>query len=259
MGNALTEPRVGRHSARCATAATDAAAERGALRLRLHAGMAELDLDTAPAERLLDYLALLVKWNRVYNLTAIRDPLAMLRQHLLDSLSIVPPLAARLPAREGARWRIVDVGSGAGLPGVVLALAWPQAELLLVEPVDKKAAFLRQCQAELALTNLKIAATRVEALGAAGPAGPFDLIVCRAFASLADYANAVEPIAGADTLVAAMKGTLAPDELAALPPGWSIVETLQLRVPELAAARHLVLMRHLAGAPGEPSARAASH
>jgi len=223
--------------------------DRDALRARLLAGLAELDLDVAPAERLLDYLALLVKWGRVYNLTAIRDPLAMLRQHLFDSLSIVGPLAARLHAGTGARWRVVDVGSGAGLPGIVLALAWPQAEVLLVEPVDKKAAFLRQCQAELALANVKVSAGRVEALAAADAEPRPDLIVCRAFASLADFVAAVERIAGPDTLIAAMKGTLAADELAALPPGWSVAETLPLRVPELDAARHLVLMRRLAGAP----------
>jgi len=246
MGSAPPEPPMTRRSARAAPA-TDF--DRDALRERLLGGLAESGLGAAPAERLLDYLALLVKWGRVYNLTAIRDPLAMLRQHLFDSLSIVGPLAARLPTRPGARWRVVDVGSGAGLPGIVLALAWPQAEVLLVEPVGKKAAFLRQCQAELALANIEVSASRVEAL-AAGDAEPRpDLIVCRAFASLADFAEAIERIAGPDTLVAAMKGALPLDELAALPPGWSVIETLPLRVPELDAARHLVLMRRHAGAP----------
>ena len=223
--------------------------DRDTLRARLLGGLAELGLDAAPAERLLDYLALLLKWGRVYNLTAIRDPLAMLRQHLFDSLSIVAPLAARMPIRSGARWRVADVGSGAGLPGIVLALAWPQAEVLLVEPVDKKAAFLRQCQAELALANVRVSASRVEALAAADVESPPDLIVCRAFASLADFAEAIQRIVGPDTLIAAMKGALALDELAALPPGWSVAETLPLRVPELDAARHLVLMRRLASAP----------
>lgn len=243
MGSA--PPEVTRRPAR---GAAGAALERDALRARLLAGLAELDLDAAAAEPLLDYLALLVKWGRVYNLSAIRDPIAMLRQHLFDSLSIVAPLAARLPARTGAPWRLVDVGSGAGLPGIVLAMVWPQAEVLLVEPVDKKAAFLRQCRAELALANVRVLASRVEALDPGDVVPHPDLIVCRAFASLADFATAVERITGPETLAAAMKGAPGADEMAAVPPGWSVAESLPLRVPELDATRHLVLMRRLAGA-----------
>jgi 16S rRNA (guanine527-N7)-methyltransferase len=218
--------------------------DRTPLRERLVAGLAELGLDASLADCLLDYLALLVKWNGVYNLTAVREPDAMLRQHLLDSLSVVAPLAARLPQRDGAPGgHIIDVGSGAGLPGIVLALAWPRANVVLVEPVGKKAAFLRQCQGELALTNLRVEATRAESLDAPEAGQAPDLVVCRAFASLADFAKAIDRLVGPRTVIAAMKGAAPDAEIAALPAHWTVTEVLPLRVPELDAARHLVLMQ----------------
>lgn len=224
--------------------------DRTALSQRLRAGLAALGLDESLAGRLLDYLALLAKWNGVYNLTAVRDPAQMLTQHLLDSLSIVAPLAVRMPERDGATaGRIVDVGSGAGLPGIVLAIVWPHARVLLVEPVGKKAAFLRQCRGELALTNLEVAATRVEALSDVQRQPVPDLIVCRAFASLAGYVVAVDRLAGPNTLVAAMKGVLPADEIAALPAPWTVASVEPLHVPELAAARHLLLLKRNPQAP----------
>ncbi len=228
--------------------------DRAALSQRLRAGLAALGLDDSPVERLLDYLALLVKWNGVYNLTAVRDPARMLTQHLLDSLSIVAPLAERMPAHIGATTgRVVDVGSGAGLPGIVLAIVWPRAEVLLVEPVGKKAAFLRHCRGELALTNLDVAATRVEALGDAQRQPVPDLIVCRAFASLADYVTAVDRLAGPDTLVAAMKGAVPADEIAALPAPWTVDSVQPLHVPELAATRHLLVLKRSRHDPTDTS------
>ncbi len=223
----------------------------------LLSGLDVLGLDPALASRLLDYLALLLKWNGVHNLTAVRDPLAMLRQHLLDSLAVAGPLGQRLPQRQGAPCgRVLDVGSGAGLPGVVLALAWPQAAVQLVEPVGKKAAFLRQCRLELGLDNLDVAALRVEQLPQTGAGAP-DLVVCRAFASLADFAAAIDRIAGPDTLVAAMKGVAPEAEIAALPPGWTATALLPLRVPQLDAERHLVLMRRVRPGP-QPRSHAES-
>jgi 16S rRNA (guanine527-N7)-methyltransferase len=217
--------------------------DRTALAPPLRAGLDALGLDRTLAEPLLDYLALLVKWNAVYNLTAVRDPAQMLVQHLLDSLAVVPPLAPRLPRRAGLPGgQVVDVGSGGGLPGIVLAMAWPRAEVLLVEPVGKKAAFLRQCQAELALTNIRITEAHVESLGAAQCPAP-DLIICRAFASLADYVAAIDRLAGPATTVAAMKGTWPADEIAALPPAWTLREALPLSVPDLDATRHLLLLQ----------------
>lgn len=236
---------VPRHSSRPDAARPRAGDfDRAALSQRLRAGLAVMGLDESLATRLLDYLALLVKWNGVYNLTAVRDPAQMLTQHLLDSLSIVAPLAARMPRRDGATaGRVVDVGSGAGLPGIVLAIAWPQAEVLLVESVGKKAAFLQHCRGELALTNLDVAAARVEALGDAQRQPVPDLIVCRAFASLADYVTAVDRITGPRTVVAAMKGVVPADEIAALPVPWTVASIQALQVPELAAARHLLLLQ----------------
>lgn len=244
-GRKPAHPAADRSSPRGADLRRENGFDRALLSERLLSGLDSLGLDAGLASPLLDYLALLVKWNGVYNLTAVREPVEMLRQHLLDSLSIVVPLAARLPRRDGAPCgRVVDVGSGAGLPGIVLALAWPQAQVLLVEPIGKKAAFLRQCQAELALTNVSVAASRVEDLPEPAPGQAPDLVVCRAFASLADFAAAIARLAGPATLAAAMKGAVPGDEIAALPAGWSVTDVLPLRVPQLEAARHLVLMQH---------------
>lgn len=211
---------------------------------------------TAPAlvERLLDYLALLAKWNTTYNLTAIRDPAQMLVQHLLDSLTVVRPLAACLPQRDGApTGSLVDVGSGAGLPGIVLAIAWPAVRVLLVESVGKKAAFLRQCCAELALTNVEVTAVRVESLDIAARGFP-DLVVCRAYATLADYVRSVEHFVGPGTTVAAMKGVEPTGEIAALPPEWSVSASVPLAVPGLEARRCLVHLTRIASR-GEPGGR----
>lgn len=230
----------------------------------------------AVADQLLDYLSLLLRWNTTYNLTAIRDPEQMLTLHLLDSAAIVPPLHQRLlqkaeplaktpellarmperPAQEPRAHlrslRIVDVGSGAGLPGIVLAILWPHAHVQLVEPVGKKAAFLRQVTAELALTNLTVHEARVETLPAAEPAAP-DLVVCRAFASLADFATSIAELVGPRTLVAAMKASDSREEIAELPHGWRCRETLPLRVPGLDAQRHLILLAADDGADVAPA------
>ncbi len=202
----------------------------------------------ALADSLLRYVALLVKWNRTYNLTAVREPEQMLVQHVFDCAAIVAPLKElvqerrALPDADGARWRIVDVGSGAGLPGVVLALLWPEADLVLVEPVAKKAAFLHQVKTELALANLTIARCRVEDLPASDV--PPDAIVCRAFASLADYVAALGPLPGPRTVVAAMKAHVDEAEKCALTNQWRICRDIPLHVPELGAARRLVVLEH---------------
>lgn len=215
---------------------SQAAFDREALEAELRAGLAELGLVLPePAiGALLDYLALLAKWNAVYNLTAVREPRAMLVQHLLDSLAIVPPLAAH-----GRFDCVVDVGSGGGLPGIVLAIVWPESRIHLVEPVGKKAAFLRQCAVELALAHVEVHATHVEALQP-GPALSADLIVCRAFASLADFVAGIARLVGPTTIVAAMKGVVPHDEIAALPADWRVAEILPLKVPMLQAERHLL-------------------
>jgi 16S rRNA (guanine527-N7)-methyltransferase len=203
----------------------------------LRQGVAELGLvlDEPTLRQLLDYLDLLRKWNGVYNLTAVRDPAQMLVQHLLDSLAIVPVLRRRYDL---ARASIADVGAGAGLPGIPLAIVQPTAKILSIEPVGKKSAFQRQVCSELALTNIEVYTGRAESI-----ARPVDLVLCRAFASLADFVDAAAGLTGPRTALVAMKGQRAgiDAEIAALPPGYTVdVEPLQ--VPFLAAERHLVCL-----------------
>jgi 16S rRNA (guanine527-N7)-methyltransferase len=184
-----------------------------------------LALSAGARGRLLDYVALLAKWNRTYNLTAIRDPLAMVAQHLLDSLSVLPHLPL------GSRARLADAGSGAGLPGIPLAIARPDWRVVLAESSQKKAAFLRQAAIELVLDNVEVHEGRVEAWR---PQPLFDLVISRAFAALADFIAACRHLAGPAGTLAAMKGAAPKD----LRPGCSLIP---LRVPLLDAQRHLVL------------------
>ena len=196
----------------------------------LDRGLAELGLElpAGARERLLEYVALLVKWNRTYNLTAIRDPLAMVAHHLLDSLAVLPhlPLA-------GAGARLADAGSGAGLPGIPLALAQPQWRVALAESSQKKAAFLRQAAIELALDNVEVHEGRVEAWR---PAALFDVVISRAFAALAEFLALCRHLAAPNGVLAAMTGA-APQDLGAE------CALIRLRVPTLGAQRHLVLCR----------------
>ena len=157
---------------------------------RLHEGAAQVGLDLAlpVQEKLLAFLSLMGKWNAVYNLTAVRDPEQMLIQHLLDSLAIITPLSRSIDL-SGAT--IADVGSGAGLPGLPLAIVFPTSKVLSIEPVGKKAAFQRQSCAELALTNVEVFAGRAQAL-----TRQVDLVICRAFASMTDFVDAAGGHAG---------------------------------------------------------------
>lgn len=226
--------------------------------LRLRAALDVLGLlpsneseQRALTNSMLDYLGLLAKWNRIYNLTALREPEQMLVQHIFDSAAVVPALHRCVekwaePSRQ-TQPTIVDVGSGGGLPGIVIALLWPQADLVLVEPVAKKAAFLQQVVAELALTNVRVLRSRVEDLAATLPAP--DVIVCRAFASLADYAQAVQALASAHTVVTAMKAAVDEAEKSALTNTWQIAEIVPLQVPELDARRSLVVLERAETAP----------
>ena len=193
----------------------------------LDRGLRELSL-ALPAggrERLLDYMALLVKWNRTYNLTAIRDPLAMVAHHLLDSLAVLPhlPLAAQ--------GRLADAGSGGGLPGIPLAIARPGWRVALAEANQKKAAFLRQVSIELKLANVEVHEGRVEAWR---PQPLFDAVISRAFAALEDFIEACRHLVAPGGVLAAMTGKA---------PGVLDVKCslIELRVPLLDAQRHLVL------------------
>jgi len=204
----------------------------------LVAGAAELGvtLDESQATRLLDYLALLTKWNRVYNLTAVRQPADMLVQHLLDCIAIIAPLC---------RWadvhpqRLLDVGSGAGLPGVVVATLLPAFDVTCVDAVGKKVAFVRQAGGELGLYNLHATHGRVEALAT----GLFDVVASRAFASLRDFTALTRPHMGPGSVWLAMKASAPDDELAELPQDIDVFHVEQLAVPGLDAKRCLVWMR----------------
>ena len=216
-----------------------------ALREQLEAGALALGLDLAEAQvrQLMDFLALLQKWNKVYNLTAVRDPQEMLTHHLLDSLAAVAPLRRQAAALgQGGSVKLLDVGSGGGLPGVVFAICCPQVDVSCVDTVGKKAAFIQQAAVALKLPNLHGVHARVETL-----AGPFDIISCRAFASLPDFVTwSRSALAVPHGVWLAMKGKRPEDEIAALPPGVGVFHVEPLSVPGLDAERCIVWMRPVA-------------
>lgn len=204
----------------------------------------QLDLNDQQVGKLLDYLDLIAKWTKVYNLTAVRDPAEMLTHHLLDSLAIIAPLRRHLRKtglEQGSR--LLDVGSGAGLPGVVIAICCPAVAVTCVDTVAKKAAFIKQAALALKLPNLTGLHARVESI-----AQPFDLICSRAFASLADFTRWSVGALAPQGAWMAMKGKLPADELAALPPDVEVFHVEQLQVPGLDAERCLLWMRAKAGA-----------
>ena len=195
-----------------------------------------LSLDDGQQSALLAYLALIGKWNRVYNLTAVRDPAEMLTLHLLDSLSVVAPLRRHVGDRPA---RVLDVGSGAGLPGVVLAIALPQLQITCVDTVGKKASFIQQVASELRLRNLSAQHARVESM----KIDPVDVVTSRAFASLGDFTNLTKHHLLPSGVWMAMKGKAPAEETAALPPSVDVFHVEQLVVPGLDAERCLVWMR----------------
>lgn len=190
-----------------------------------------LTLDAATQRRLLDYVALLQKWNRVYNLTAVRDPQKMLVQHLLDSLAVMPHISGP---------RIIDVGTGPGLPGIPLALAKPELEVALLDSNHKKTTFLRQACLELGLANATVVYDRVEAWR---PAEKYDVVISRAFSDLAEFATLAQHLCKDGGVMLAMKGVYPHEELARLPVGMALLSVVSLKVPGLEAERHLVAMQ----------------
>ena len=208
-------------------------------RLRAGAEALALGLDDAQLARLMEFLALLQKWNKVYNLTAVRDPEEMLTHHLLDSLAAVAPLRRHV-AQAGlpAPVRLLDVGSGGGLPGVVFAICCPEVDVSCVDTVGKKAAFIQQAAVALKLPNLHGVHARVETLTT-----PFDVVSCRAFASLVDFTNWSRSALAPHGAWLAMKGKHPEDELAVLPPEIDVFHVEQLQVPGLEAERCIVWMR----------------
>ena len=204
----------------------------------LRQGIADLGLalPQSATGRLLDYLALLAKWNRVYNLTAIREETQWVSLHLLDSLVVVPHLPPG---------RIVDVGSGAGLPGIPIALACPDRQVTLLDSNQKKGAFLTQASTELALANVKVVIERAESYH---PDTTYDVVISRAFSSIADFIRVAGHLCRAGGLLAAMKGARPEAEIAQLPGSWTAETIIPLHVPGLGAQRHLVTLRRTAAA-----------
>jgi len=202
-----------------------------ALRDRLDAGLAKLELALPEAVRdgLIAYIELLAKWNKAYNLTAVRDPAEMVTRHLLDSLAVVPHFNAR---------RTIDVGTGGGLPGIPLALVFPEREFVLLDSNSKKTRFLVQAKASLGLENVTVVHARVEAFQ---DDRLFDCIITRAFAPVADILTGSRHLLAPDGEFLAMKGVVPEEELAALPQGYHLIEVIPLRVPGLEQEqRHLL-------------------
>jgi 16S rRNA (guanine527-N7)-methyltransferase len=205
--------------------------------LALERGLHELALPLPDAARgkLLAYLELLAKWNRTYNLTAIRDPLRMVSHHLLDSLAVLPHLPDT-----SSRGALADVGSGAGLPGIPLAIAEPQRPVTLNDASEKRGAFLRQAVIELGLANAEVYIGRAQSWR---PLERFAVVITRGFAELAQFIAACRHLVAPDGVLAAMKGVQPRDEIARLPASCDCSDVRRLSVPLLDAERHLVLCR----------------
>jgi len=207
--------------------------DRKALQDVLATGIQEMALNVSPAqqEQLMDYLGLMFKWNAVYNLTSLRDPQQMVTHHLLDSLAAVP-------AFQDAK-NVLDVGSGGGLPGIVLAIVRPDMKVSMIDTVHKKTAFLTQVKAELGLANVTVYTMRVEQLQVSDK---FDVITSRAFADLSDFVNWSGHLLAEGGRYIALKGTAPMDEQQRLPAAWKITAVQPLQVPRLGAERHLVFI-----------------
>ena len=208
--------------------------DRPALAQVMASGINELGLDVNPQQQdqLLDYLALLFKWNAVYNLTSVRDPMQMVTHHILDSLAAVPAFASAA--------NVLDVGAGGGLPGMVLAIARPQTKVSMIDTVHKKTAFLTQVKAELGLANVTVYTMRVEQLQVSDK---FDVITSRAFADLSDFVNWSGHLLAEGGEFIALKGTAPPEEQERLPAAWKVRLLQPLQVPKLQAERHLVFIQ----------------
>ncbi|MDR3390072.1 MAG: 16S rRNA (guanine(527)-N(7))-methyltransferase RsmG [Rudaea sp.] len=206
------------------------ASDRAALYARLRAGTAELGLapSVAACERLIDYVDLLTRWNAVYNLTAVRDPADMISRHLLDSLAIAPHVRGD---------SLADLGSGAGLPGIPLAILEPSRQTVLIDSNGKKTRFLREAIRTLGLSNVHVEQARVE-----NARGQFDCVTARAFASLAQMLELGGHLLAPGGTWLAMKGQLNKDEILAMPPGFHVSAVCPLAVPGLGGARHVVII-----------------
>jgi 16S rRNA (guanine527-N7)-methyltransferase len=207
--------------------------DRAALQQVLAEGIQSMNLALSQEQqnKLMDYLALMFKWNSVYNLTSLRDPMQMVTHHLLDSLAAVPAFA-------GAA-RVLDVGAGGGLPGIVLAIARPDMNVSMIDTVHKKTAFLTQVKAELGLANVTVYTMRVEQLQVSDK---FDVVTSRAFADLSDFVNWSSHLLAEPGRYIALKGVAPKDEQERLPAQWKVTKVEPLQVPRLGAERHLVFI-----------------
>ncbi len=205
-----------------------------ALAAPLGEGLATLQiaLTLAQQETLLDYIALLEKWNRTYNLTAVREPARMLGLHVLDSLALLPHL--------GAATRVLDVGTGAGLPGIVLGIAAPELKITMLDSLQKKTTFVQQAINELGLKNASVICERVENFR---PTESFDVVTSRAFAELGDFVNGAGHLVAPEGCLIAMKGVHPHDEIARLPAGFQVARVIPLQVPQVEGQRHLVVVK----------------
>ncbi|TRZ57095.1 MAG: 16S rRNA (guanine(527)-N(7))-methyltransferase RsmG [Rhodocyclaceae bacterium] len=206
-------------------------------REQIHGGVHDLGLELSAesVEKLGVYLRLLAKWNRTYNLTAVRDEGAMVSQHLLDSLAVLPYLQSSSKTIRS----LADVGSGGGLPGIPLAIACPQVKIELIEASHKKASFLEQARIELSLTNVSVHCGRVEAFK---PKELFDAVISRAFSSLAKFVQLASHLLAPGGLLLAMKGVYPQEEIEQLPSGWKMLQSMPLSVPKLNAQRDLIVI-----------------
>jgi len=189
--------------------------------------------------RLLDYVCLLAKWNRVYNLTAVREPQEMVTRHLLDSLAVLPHLRAMQPKQ------VLDVGTGGGLPGIPLALLMPDTDFVLLDSNSKKTRFVQQAVTELELRNVEVVHARVEQYH---PDAPFDVVISRAFSSLREMVEKAGAYCGSEGVLLAMKGAWPEQELADLSPEFTLRKSLRLQVPGLDEERHLICLAPTGGA-----------
>lgn len=217
------------------------AAEGAANELSAVCAALNVQITAAQQSALMAYLDLLQRWNGVYNLTAVREPAAMFTQHLADCLAVVLPVQRALSGQ--AAPRVLDVGSGGGLPAVVLAVCLPQLQVSCIDAVGKKMAFVRQVAGELHLPRLQALHSRIENL----KAPPFDLITARAFSSLVELVNLTRPLLRRGGVWMAMKGRVPEEEIAALPPDIEVFHVEPLQVPGLDAQRCLVWMRPRGG------------
>lgn len=205
--------------------------------LQLKKGLSQLGIEVQPqqTEQLAAYLAQMRKWNRAYNLTAIRDPLQMVIRHVLDSAAILPTLQGLSVPQP----RLLDVGAGAGLPGIPLAILWPELQVTCVDSIGKKALFMRHIQRTFGLQNLQVIEGRVEDVEADEP---WPLVTSRAFAALDDFIRLTMPLLSEAGRWFAMKGRIDSGELDALPSGVRIEQTVRLQVPGLEEERHLLIL-----------------